>query len=97
MEAIQDPADVDAYLDLAKGKRIDGLIVINPRKGDTALRKVIESKFPVVVSDLPDIRRKIQSERKMVTPAARQPCTYYHWDISGLPISVMLPCIPTRI
>jgi DNA-binding LacI/PurR family transcriptional regulator len=49
MEAIQDHADVDAYLDLAKSKRIDGLIVINPRKGDTALRKVIESKFPVVV------------------------------------------------
>jgi DNA-binding LacI/PurR family transcriptional regulator len=49
MEALQDPSDVDGYLDLAKSKRIDGLIVINPRKGDTALRKVIESKFPVVV------------------------------------------------
>jgi LacI family transcriptional regulator len=49
MEAIQDPADVDAYLDLAKSKRIDGLIVINPRKGDAALRKVIESKFPVLI------------------------------------------------
>ena len=49
METIEDPADVDAYLDLAKSKRIDGLIVINPRKGDIALRKVIESKFPVVV------------------------------------------------
>jgi DNA-binding LacI/PurR family transcriptional regulator len=49
MEAIQDPADADAYLDLAKSKRIDGLIVINPRKGDAALRKVIESKFPVLI------------------------------------------------
>lgn len=49
MEAIQDPADVDAYLDLAKSKRIDGLIVINPRKGDAALHKVIESKFPLLV------------------------------------------------
>src|ERR1700730_18220397 len=45
METIQDPADVDAYLDLAKSKRIDALIVINPRKGDSALHKVIESKF----------------------------------------------------
>jgi LacI family transcriptional regulator len=49
MEAIQDPADVDAYLALAKSKRIDGLIVINPRKGDAALHKVIESKFPLLV------------------------------------------------
>jgi LacI family transcriptional regulator len=49
METIQDPADVDAYLDLAKSKRIDALIVINPRKGDSALKKVIESKFPLLV------------------------------------------------
>ncbi len=49
METIEDPTDVDAYLALAKSKRIDGLIVINARKGDAALRKLIESKFPVVV------------------------------------------------
>jgi DNA-binding LacI/PurR family transcriptional regulator len=49
MDAIKDPANLDAYLDLAKSKRIDGLIVINPRKGDAALRKIIESKFPVLV------------------------------------------------
>jgi DNA-binding LacI/PurR family transcriptional regulator len=50
MEAIHDPKNVDAYLDLAKSKRIDGLIVINPRKGDAALRKIIESKFPILIS-----------------------------------------------
>lgn len=49
METIGSSADFNAYLDLAKSKRIDGLIVINPRKGDAALRKVIESKFPVLV------------------------------------------------
>ena len=49
MESIQDPADMDAYISLAKSKRIDGLIVINPRKGNVALRKVIESRFPVLV------------------------------------------------
>ena len=49
METIQDPANVDAYLDLAKSKRIDALIVINPRKGDSALKKIIESKFPLLV------------------------------------------------
>jgi DNA-binding LacI/PurR family transcriptional regulator len=49
MEAVHDPPGVDDYLDLAKSKRIDCMIVINPRKGDLALRKVIESKFPVLV------------------------------------------------
>jgi DNA-binding LacI/PurR family transcriptional regulator len=49
IEAIEDSADVNAYLNLAKSKRIDGLIIINPRKGDDGLRKLIESRFPVLV------------------------------------------------
>ena len=49
MESIHDTSGDDSYLDLAKSRRIDGLIVINPQEGDVALRKVIESKFPLVV------------------------------------------------
>jgi len=49
IEAIRDPESEDSYLDLAKSKRIDGLIVINPRRGDRGLRKAIESKFPVLI------------------------------------------------
>jgi DNA-binding LacI/PurR family transcriptional regulator len=49
MEAIRDQESADAYLDLAKSKRTDGLIVVNPRKGDAALRKIIESKFPILI------------------------------------------------
>lgn len=49
MDSIHNPSDPDSYLELAKSKRIDGLIVINPRENDVALRKVIESKFPLVV------------------------------------------------
>ena len=49
MEAVHDPPGADDYLDMAKSNRIDSMIVINPRKGDLALRKVIESKFPVLV------------------------------------------------
>ena len=49
MEAVHDPPGADDYLDLVKSKRIDSMIIINPRKGDAALRKVIESKFPVLV------------------------------------------------
>jgi DNA-binding LacI/PurR family transcriptional regulator len=49
MESIRDSESADAYLDLAKSKRIDGLVVINPRKGDAALQKMIESKFPTLI------------------------------------------------
>ena len=34
MDSIHDPSAADAYLELAKSKRIDGLIVINPREDD---------------------------------------------------------------
>lgn len=50
MEALREPANEDAYLDLAKSKRVDSLIIMNPRKGDRALAKVIKSKFPVLIA-----------------------------------------------
>ncbi len=49
MEAIREPGGENAYLDLAKSKRVDSLIVVNPRKGDLALQNVIKSKFPVLL------------------------------------------------
>jgi DNA-binding LacI/PurR family transcriptional regulator len=49
MDSIHNPSDADSYLELAKSQRIDGLIIINPRENDAALRKVIDSKFPLVV------------------------------------------------
>ena len=49
MEALRHSESADAYLDLAKSKRIDGLIVINPRKKDIALRKIIDSRFPTLI------------------------------------------------
>ena len=50
MEAVADPPRVDDYLDLAKSKRVDSMIILNPRKGDSALRKVIATSFPVLVA-----------------------------------------------
>ena len=50
MEAVTDPPCVDDYLDLAKSKRVDSMIIMNPRKGDPALHKVIETSFPVLVA-----------------------------------------------
>ena len=49
MEAVHDPPARDDYLDVAKAKRTDCMIIINPRKGDIALRRIVESKFPVLV------------------------------------------------
>jgi len=50
MEAVPDPPGIDDYLDLAKSKHVDSMIILNPRKGDPALRKVIETAFPVLVA-----------------------------------------------
>jgi DNA-binding LacI/PurR family transcriptional regulator len=50
MQTLREPMGEDAYLDLAKSKRVDSLIVINPRKGDRALDKVIKSKFPLLIA-----------------------------------------------
>jgi DNA-binding LacI/PurR family transcriptional regulator len=50
IEAVADPPRVDDYLNLAKSKRVDSMIIMNPRKGDPALRRVIESSFPVLVA-----------------------------------------------
>ena len=55
MEAIQGPPGDDAYSNLAKSKRVDSLIVINPRKGDIALKKIIKSKFPVLIAGTTDL------------------------------------------
>ena len=37
------------YDDLVESRRIDGLIVLNPRAGDTALVSLIEKDFPLVL------------------------------------------------
>ena len=83
IEAIEDSADVNAYLNLAKSKRIDGLIIINPRKGDAGLRKLIESRFPVLVFGTSGHPQEIRSEHEMIKPAAKQLGTCFRWDISG--------------
>jgi LacI family transcriptional regulator len=50
MEAVPDPPGIDDYVQLAKSKRVDSMIILNPRRGDPALRKVIATTFPVLVS-----------------------------------------------
>lgn len=56
VEAVEDPAKPDAYLELAQAKQVDGLVVLNPRRGDKGLVKLSAENFPLVVigaSELP--------------------------------------------
>ena len=46
MEVLRELSDDQAYLRLANSRRVDSLIIINPRRGDRALEKVLKSKFP---------------------------------------------------
>jgi DNA-binding LacI/PurR family transcriptional regulator len=49
LETVADLDNPTAYLDLVGGKRIDGLIVLNPQRRDKALIRLIDEGFPVVL------------------------------------------------
>jgi DNA-binding LacI/PurR family transcriptional regulator len=49
VEAIEAGSRRDAYLDLARSKRIDALIVLNSNSEDKGLVRLIQSQFPVVL------------------------------------------------
>jgi DNA-binding LacI/PurR family transcriptional regulator len=49
VEAVEDRSDPSAYLDLARSKRIDALMVLNPQVTDKGLVKLIEMRFPVII------------------------------------------------
>ena len=50
MEVLRELNDDQAYLKLVNSKRVDSLIIINPRRGDRALEKLLKSKLPVLVA-----------------------------------------------
>lgn len=51
-----DDRSARSYVNLVRAKRIDGLIVIDPRSDDPALNSLIEGGFPlVVIGSLPDV------------------------------------------
>ncbi len=56
VEAVEDPTQPDAYLELVRAKQVDGLVVLNPRKGDKGLTRLAEENLPLVImgaSELP--------------------------------------------
>ncbi|MBA2667955.1 MAG: LacI family DNA-binding transcriptional regulator [Trueperaceae bacterium] len=48
VEAVDDPTAPRAYETLVRATRIDGMVVINPRRDDMQLAALIESRYPVV-------------------------------------------------
>jgi LacI family transcriptional regulator len=58
VEAVEHGADAESYLRLTRGKRIDALIVLDPRDEDVGLRELIASKFPVLVLGWGDLPRE---------------------------------------
>jgi DNA-binding LacI/PurR family transcriptional regulator len=48
-ETVHGPKRATAYLELVGGKRIDGLIVLNPQVEDAGLHRLIDTGFPVVL------------------------------------------------
>ena len=49
VDVVEDFTKDSAYLDLARGKQIDGLIIVNPRTEDRGLHRLIDEGYPVVV------------------------------------------------
>ena len=56
VEAVPDPAQPDAYLELVRAKQVDGLVVLNPRQRDKGLARLVKEDVPLVIigaSELP--------------------------------------------
>ncbi len=49
LEAVHATEDPNAYLELVQGRRIDGLIVLNPQTDASQLYALIDSHFPLVL------------------------------------------------
>ena len=49
VDAVDDPARPDAYAERVRAGQIDGLIVVNPREPDPALRQLATSGYPLAV------------------------------------------------
>ncbi|WP_313532343.1 LacI family DNA-binding transcriptional regulator [Shinella sp.] len=49
VEGLEPSGEARAYDNLVESRRIDGLIVVNPRAGDRALVSLIEKDFPLVL------------------------------------------------
>lgn len=49
LETVEDVSKSEAYLELVRGQRIDGLIVLNLRSDDSQLPGLIHRNFPVVL------------------------------------------------
>ncbi|ADI15094.1 LacI family DNA-binding transcriptional regulator [Truepera radiovictrix] len=57
VEAVEEPRP-GAYLELVRAKQVDGLVVLNPRRGDAQLSELAREGFPLVImgaSEIPEV------------------------------------------
>ena len=54
LETVDDVSKPNAYAELVRGQRTDGLIVVNTRSDDSQLPELIRRNFPVVLLGFPD-------------------------------------------
>ena len=89
MEAVHDPPGADDYLDLAKSKRIDSMIVINPTQGGCRLAKGNRIEVPGLglgVFRTPAGKRNCNTGKSSQLPSyepldiARTPTDCPHWS-----------------
>ena len=57
VEAVDDPERPAAYQALVRSARIDGMVVMNPRREDAQLAELIDSRYPVVTIGRPPSER----------------------------------------
>jgi LacI family transcriptional regulator len=90
VEGIDDVGSDDAYHELVRARGIDGLIVLDPRRGDAALARLIRDGFPVVtLGEVPgeDPYRVVSADRGGMRRATEHLIDLGHRRIAHLPFS----------
>ncbi|MBF6596105.1 MAG: LacI family DNA-binding transcriptional regulator [Thermaceae bacterium] len=79
LETVEDVSKPDAYLELVRGQRIDGLMVLNMRSDDSQLPELIRRNFPVVLlgfREWPGLKSKTFSVETDGTEAGSRATTH---------------------
>lgn len=71
VEAVEDP-EPGAYLELVRAKQVDGLVVLNPRRGDAQLLELVREGFPLVMMGASEVPQAYTVSSRDNTLAARR-------------------------
>ena len=76
-----------AYLELARAKRIDGMILLTPRIDDAGLRKLEQVDIPTVMMGELAGSNLYSGISTTAWPHKRRCNIYYNWDTNKSPVS----------